>query len=70
MSIITQIKTRLKELRGEGVPPTVIARKAGVSQSTLSRFLSGRATLSGQTIERLWPVLFESTDNALQHKIN
>jgi transcriptional regulator with XRE-family HTH domain len=70
MSIINQVKTRLKELRGEGIPPTVIARKAGVPQSTISRFLSGRTSISARNLEKLLPVLFESTENALQHKIN
>lgn len=47
------IKTRIKTLRGEGIPPARIAREAGVPQPTLSKFLNGKGSLSPRVEEKL-----------------
>jgi plasmid maintenance system antidote protein VapI len=69
MSIKNKIITRLKELRGEGITPTAIARETGVPQSTLSRILAGRTSMSVDTADKLLPVIFDTARiHALQHK--
>jgi len=53
MSTRDEIKKKLKALRGEGVRIYAVAMAAGVTQSSLSRFLAGKRGLSDDTVAKL-----------------
>lgn len=65
---IEAIRTRLQELKAQGIRPTHVAAKAGVPQSSISKFMRGQLVFSAQTIERLWPVLFDG-EHSTEHKL-
>ena len=49
-----QLRTAIRESRLSGYR---LARLAGVSESSISRFMRGRCGLSLQAIDRIWHVL-------------
>lgn len=52
MNIQQQIKDTLTRL---GISQSRLAAMAGVSQSVISRAVSGKRSVTGKTLERLWP---------------
>lgn len=55
---LDKIRERLAQLKTEGTPPTHIARRAGIPQSSMSKFMTGKTALSAESIQKLWPVIF------------
>ena len=54
MNIRQQIKETLTPL---GISQSRLAAMAGVSQSVISRAVSGKRSVTGKTLERLWPYI-------------
>lgn len=52
------IKKRLLELKAQGMPPSKVATAAEIPQSSMSKFMTGKTSLSARSIEKLWPVIF------------
>lgn len=53
-----KIRQRLRELKAEGMPPSKVAAAAEISQAAMSKFMTGKTSLSARSIEKLWPVIF------------
>ena len=62
------IRKKINELKNAGVSASELARRSGVPQPCISRFLAGK-TIRLPTLEKLWPFLYGG-DQAADEEIS
>jgi transcriptional regulator with XRE-family HTH domain len=65
------------DIRASGLSQLELARRSGVNQGSISRFLAGKS-LHSKNLEKLWPILYgpdspivlamEAADQVLEHE--